>query len=293
MTAHDSTPLLIAVDIGNSRIKLGQFRPAGVTAPEDVAGADEARPALPEPTATLELPLVNRAGQFDAAPLADWCGAGVAGTAAWLVSSVHRGAAEQLATAVGALAKSRGADWRLQLLTYRDVPLRIAVDAPERVGIDRLLAAVAVDHLRRRGRAAIVVDSGTAITVDLVTASGEFAGGAILPGMALSARALEEQTDALPHVAVGAWQTPPRPLGKATVPAIEAGLFWGAVGAIRELVERLSDGLESPPELYLTGGNSHLVAEQLIAADGMTVAHVPHLLLGGIALVARAKATRS
>jgi type III pantothenate kinase len=292
MVDYDSRPTLIAVDIGNSRIKLGRFCAASGLRHEASTDTGSARQSLPEPTGTLELPLANRAGDFDAAPLAQWCVSAVA-TAPWLVSSVHRGAAERLATTIGTLAKTRAADWQLRQLTYRDVPLRLAVDAPERAGIDRLLAALAANQLRRPGRAAIVVDMGTAITVDLVTAAAEFAGGAILPGMAMSARALEEQTDALPHVPINAWQNPPLPLGKATIPAIEAGLFWGAVGAVRELVEQLSAGIDYPPNIFVTGGNSQLVADQLTAAHGMVVEYVPHLVLAGIALVHFADAARA
>jgi type III pantothenate kinase len=292
MADHDAWPTLIAVDIGNSRIKLGRFCAASALRQEASAGTAPTGRSLPEPAATIELPLANRAGEFDAAPLAQWCDSGAA-AAAWLVSSVHRGAAERLATTIGKLAKTRAADWPLRLLTYRDIPLQLAVDAPERVGIDRLLAALAANRLRRPGRAAIVVDMGTAITVDLVTAAAEFAGGAILPGMAMAARALEEQTDALPHVVIDAWQNPPLPLGKATIPAIEAGLFWGAVGAVRELVEQLSAGIDLAPDIFVTGGNSQLLADQLTAVHGMVVKHVPHLVLAGIALVHFADAART
>ena len=89
---------------------------------------------------------------------------------------------------------------------------------------------------------------------------GAFAGGAILPGMAMSARALEEQTDALPRVAVERWLDPPAPLGKATEPAIEAGLFWGAVGAIRELVGQYVEATCVGPDVFVSGGGSQLIA---------------------------------
>ena len=183
------------------------------------------------------------------------------------------------------MAKKLGRRWPLRQLTYRDVPLVIHVDAPERVGIDRLLAAVAADRLRRPDRAAIIVDAGTAITVDLLDENGAFCGGAILPGIAMSARALEEQTDALPRVALEHLAHPPAPLGKSTVPAIESGLYWGAVGAIRELIRRLAAPLAAPPDVLLTGGASPEVAEILAASENWSVRHVPHLVLAGIALV--------
>jgi type III pantothenate kinase len=112
---------------------------------------------------------------------------------------------------------------------------------------------------------------------------GAFAGGAILPGIAISARALAEQTDALPHVAMEQLEQPPSPLGKSTVSAIEAGLYWGVLGAIRELISRLASGLSQPPELFVTGGASRQVAD-LLKTQG-TVRHMPNLVLSGIALV--------
>ena len=109
------------------------------------------------------------------------------------------------------------------------------------VGIDRLLAAVAANRLRNPKRPAVIVDLGTAITVDLVDAEGVFRGGAILPGIAISARAMHDYTDLLPHIPMAELEEPPPALGRATVPAMRSGLYWGAVGAVRELIERLAE----------------------------------------------------
>jgi type III pantothenate kinase len=264
---------LVAVDIGNSRVKLGRF--------------DRAAPArdLPAPTATLELPLTSPAGEFDSQRFTDWCNEQLDGNADWLVSSVHRGATKQLVTATTELGAQLGRTWTVRQLVFADVALVVEVDSPERVGMDRLMGAVAADRLRPADRAAIVVDLGTAIKVALLSDAGAFVGGAILPGMAMSARALEQQTDALPRVAVDHWQQPPRPLGKSTVPAIESGIFWGAVGAIRELVSRLSKSLAEPPAVFVTGGGSQLVADVLAEEHGIALRHVPHLVLSGVAIV--------
>lgn len=264
---------LMAVDIGNSRIKLGRF---------DRGGVDR---DLPEPKATLELPLTSKAGDFDSGPLADWCHRELSGDAAWLLSSVHRGATEQLIAAAASLATKLGHNWPLQQIAFTDVPLVVEVDAPERVGMDRLMGAVAADRLRSKDRAAIVVDFGTATKLCLLTDVGAFVGGAILPGLAMSARALEEQTDALPHVDVERWQTPPQPLGKATVPAIEAGIFWGTVGAARELIAEYAKGLPDPPAVFVTGGGAPLVAEVLARDGRLELQHIPHLVLSGVAIV--------
>jgi type III pantothenate kinase len=293
---------LIAVDIGNSRIKLGRFeKEAGRAAAAGGPGKGP-DPFLPAflPDETFDLSITDGGGQFDTQRLAAWCAGHVVGNATWLVASVHRGAAERFVAAVARLAAQSNATWPLERVTYVDVPLAIEVEQPERVGIDRLLAALAADRLRRRDRAAIVVDLGTAITVDLVDDKGAFVGGAILPGIAMSARALAEQTDALPRVAVDRLDQPPPALGKSTVQAIEAGLYWGAVGAIRELIMLYSAGAAVPPDVFITGGASADVAQLLSVNDdatdhsagGRQMRHVPHLVLAGIAMVAFAAAPK-
>jgi type III pantothenate kinase len=265
---------LIAVDIGNSRMKIGRF------GPQNVAAAD-----LPTPVHTFDLAITDRHGQFDATRLHSWYEEYATEGVAWLVASVHRGAATRLSQKLVKWANHSGRDCKFRQLSYRDVPLTIQVEEPQRVGIDRLLGALAANRLRRPDRAAIVVDLGTAITVDLVDAQGAFAGGAILPGIAMSARALSIQTDALPLVKLDCLEHAPPPLGKSTVAAIQSGLYWGAVGAVRELAANFADRLAAPPQLFLTGGASSQVAELLAASTNWSVRHVPHLVLSGIALV--------
>ncbi len=201
-----------------------------------------------------------------------------------LVASVHRGASARLEAAVDQLTEHSPRDILLRPLSYRDVPLTIRVSEPARVGIDRVLAAFAASRLRPRDRPAIIVSLGTAITVDLLEADGAFAGGAILPGIAMSARALAEDTDALPHVNPERLEKPPA-LGTSTTTAIESGLYWGAIGAIRELISQLSATLTVSPELFLTGGAAWQVSELLTEATDFPIRHVPHLVLAGIALV--------
>ncbi len=274
----------MAVDIGNSRVKLGQFQrecSGEIEASRGARAADD--PLLPEPVATFDLPIRHDTGEFDSSRLLAWCNEQLTGGTTWRVASVHRAAAVRLSAALNEWAKQSGRDCPIRQLTYRDVPIAIHVEEPERVGIDRLLAALAADRLRQRDRAAIVVDLGTAITVDLVDSDGAFAGGAILPGIATSARALAEQTDALPQVTLEFLDKPPAALGTSTVPAIESGIYWGAIGAIRELATQLSAPFPIRPDLFITGGASRQVAD-LLATRG-TVRHVPNLVLSGIALV--------
>ena len=164
------------------------------------------------------------------------------------------------------------------LLTSGDLPLTVKLPRPDMVGVDRLLDGLAANRLRTPGRPAVVVDVGLAITVDLLDADGAFLGGAILPGIAMSARALHEFTDLLPQIDMAELAEPPPALGTATVAAMRSGLFWGAVGAVRQLVEQLTGN--SDAEVFLTGGAGPVVAQLM----GTAARYVPHLTLAGIAL---------
>ena len=165
------------------------------------------------------------------------------------------------------------------LKSSRDLPLQVQVDNPDGVGIDRLLNAVAANDRRRtmpehaRGKAGILVDAGSAVTVDLVDESGVFRGGAILPGLRLMAMALHDHTALLPRVEV--WQSTPAALGTSTRSAIEAGVHYAVVGAIRELIGKLMDLCRSTPITYLTGGDASLLHssfdEQIISWPFMTL----------------------
>ncbi|MEM9186882.1 MAG: type III pantothenate kinase [Planctomycetota bacterium] len=275
--------MLIAVDIGNSRIKFGRFdsAPGSDCQQAALAGAlPIAGPALPEPIDTLTLETPVEPGSGAAAALHAWLASEAATRV--VVASVNR----PLETAlIKTLAGAAGFAGPIVSLSPTDLPVAIHVEHPERVGVDRLLGAVAANRLRRAGRAAVVVDLGTAITVDLVAADGAFEGGAILPGIAMASRALHERTDALPDSGLTELDASPDAVGKNTAGAIHAGLFWGAVGAVRELIARQSDRLTHSPHVYLTGGAAPSVA-RLLGGPDLAVRYVPHLVLSGIAIAA-------
>ncbi|MGC3969352.1 MAG: type III pantothenate kinase [Pirellulales bacterium] len=121
---------------------------------------------------------------------------------------------------------------------------------------------------------------GSAITVNMVAADGSFRGGAILPGIAMSARAMHQFTDLLPLIDMAALAEPPTPIGNSTQPAMTSGLFWGAVGGIRQLIELYSAEAGGKPLVVLTGGAAPSVAK-LLPGD---VKFEPQLVLSGIAL---------
>src|SRR5207249_4465914 len=114
---------------------------------------------------------------------------GLSGGTAWAVGGVHPGRRDVLA----AWARSRG-DTVLLLESWQQLPIEVAVAQPERVGLDRLFNAVAVNARRAPEAAAVVVDAGSAVTVDWVDARGVFRGGAIFPGFRLMAEALHRYT---------------------------------------------------------------------------------------------------
>jgi len=108
------------------------------------------------------------------------------------------------------------------------LPMPVWVDRPDEVGTDRVVSAAAAYAVVEG--AVVVADFGTAVTIDLVDQHGAFQGGVIFPGFALSASILHEKTALLPQVTV---TRPTEPLGKNTADAINCGLYFGAIGAMK------------------------------------------------------------
>ncbi len=194
----------------------------------------------------------------------------------WYAVSVNRQTEKPLA----AWIRQRRPQDEYILLQHTHFPTTIDVRYPERVGTDRLAAAVAVNELRAAGRAAVVVDAGTAITVDTITGDGVFRGGAILPGIETAADALAHATDALPRIDHLELSSTPAPIGKSTEEAIRSGIVWGCVGAVRELISRITQELQTAPDVYCTGGDGLHLAQLL----GQECRYDPNLVLRGIAL---------
>lgn len=130
-----------------------------------------------------------------------------------------------------------------------ELGLSVLLDRPEEVGADRLVNAVAA-HKFYTGPL-IVIDFGTATTFDVVDAQGNYCGGAIAPGPNLSLEALHAAAAKLPRVAIG---RPKQVIGRATVPAMQSGVFWGYVGLIEGLVSRIQAEFGTPMTVVATGG---------------------------------------
>jgi type III pantothenate kinase len=137
-----------------------------------------------------------------------------------------------------------------------DVDLGIKVNAVG-AGADRLVNTIAA-HERYKG-ALIVVDFGTATTFDVVSPEGDYEGGIIAPGANVSAEALHQAAAMLPRVAVARTQNV---IGKATVPAMQSGLYWGYIGLIEGLVARIKEEYGQPMTVIGTGGLANLFYKQ-------------------------------
>jgi type III pantothenate kinase len=137
----------------------------------------------------------------------------------------------------------------------------ILYENPAEVGADRIVNGVAAWERFGKGadRPMIVVDFGTATTLDAITAKGEYLGGAICPGVQISADALFQRAARLPRIDV---RKPPRVVGRTTVGAMESGLFYGYVGMVEGLVTRMSAELGGNAICVATGGLADVIAPE-------------------------------
>ncbi len=154
--------------------------------------------------------------------------------------------------------------------------VRILYENPKEVGADRIANSLAA--FRKFGGPVIVIDFGTAVTYDAISAGGEYVGGAIAPGVEISLEALIEHTARLFRVEL----TPPDSvIGKTTVAAIQSGLFWGFVGQIEGMVRRMSEELGGDAHVVATGGQAELVAGLTHVIEAVE----PQLTLDGLRLI--------
>jgi type III pantothenate kinase len=153
----------------------------------------------------------------------------------------------------------------------------ILYDNPREVGADRVVNAVAAFERWRCGL--IVVDFGTATTFDAVSPKGEYLGGAICPGIAISMEALFRNASKLPRVE---FVRPAHVVGKNTVASIQSGLVYGYVGLVDGICKRMTEELGFQPKVVATGGLAPLVAgasrtisevDEHLTLDGLRILH--------------------
>ena len=242
---------LLALNLGNSRLAIGPF----------IAG---------ELGEVVRIPHGQR-GDWEKKIAEAWRRLSELEGSAVVAASVNPSLEEPLAQAVER-ATGRQIRW-----VGRDIelPINILTDEPEKTGVDRVLSLAAA--YEQMEKACVVVDAGTAITLNVCNDNGDFLGGAIAPGISMMLDALHEKTAQLPRIE---FDVPKGAFGKTTRDAILEGVFHGVRGMVKELVEQYATELGQWPELIATGGD----AKKLFEGWELVHAISPDLTLYGIAL---------
>lgn len=172
------------------------------------------------------------------------------------------------------------------ILDHKNIPLKISLKKPAQVGADRLVNAVAAKTLY--GYPAIVIDMGTATTIDVVSEKGEYAGGIIAPGIEMSAVSLYEKTAKLPKIKLplgGGASRGNLIIGTNTKEAILAGIFTGHIGLLKEAIRRIKNqSRQGGTKIILTGGYvgyfskyiDHSVADKDLTLKGLKIIFDKH-----------------
>jgi type III pantothenate kinase len=229
----------VVVDVGNTRIKWGLCDPAGDRILRTAS--------MPEDVETWER------------EWADWRSSSLqdhAGPLTWVLASVRPARSTNLRTW---LENQRH---RVVVLEKAEqLPLAVALEHPDKAGIDRLLNAVAAKGRVEPGRGAVLIDAGSAVTVDWLDETHTYQGGSIFPGVDLMAEALHRYTALLPHVHL-ADPVPDLPAG-ATIPAMQVGIFLAVSGGIREAIRLYGERATVPPRVFFTGGQAPFLARAM------------------------------
>jgi type III pantothenate kinase len=250
--------MLLVVDVGNTQTHFGTFRDGGLD--------EHWRFATVRESTADELGAALR-------NLLELRGVGMADLDASIVSST----VPQLGPEWSAMAQRYLSHEMLVVGPGIKTGMALRYDNPREIGADRLVNAVAA-YDKVRG-ACIVVDFGTAITYDPVSADGEYLGGIISPGVEISMEALTSRAAKLPRIDLG----PPRTLiGKSTVDAIRSGIVYGFAGQVDGIVTRLRAELGAETETIATGGLAeHIVpfcetvdeVDDLLTLKGLKLLH--------------------
>jgi len=154
--------------------------------------------------------------------------------------------------------------------------MRIRLDNPREVGSDRVVDAVAAQHLY--GKPLIIVDLGTATTFSVVSKEGDYLGGAIAPGIVIATEALYTRTAALPRIRLN---RPEQAIGRNTIAAMQSGVVFGHVGLIEGMILRIEQELGSKAKVIATGGQAYFLAQEIPAIEIVD----PDLTLIGLRLI--------
>lgn len=246
---------LVAINVGNTRTHIGRMEAGEIEHSTRIVNADIAS-------------IVQTVAEY-------WKQIASQPNASILLASVNDPLADRIASAV---------EDQLSTEVYRvgdDVPVPIGqqLDPETITGVDRLLnAAAAYDKVKQ---ACVVVDAGTAVTVDFVDGEGTFHGGAIAPGATMQLHALHEHTAVLPDLSFRAPEA--EAFGRNTSQAMLQGVFHGIRGMVQRLVEQYAEAYGAFPLVIATGGDAAVLFEKEELIDRI----VPDLTLMGISAAAR------
>ncbi len=238
---------LLGITVGNSRTRLGLFIRGELSSASSLGNSD--------------VQAITREAER---LLADQHGAPI------VMASVHKAFSAQVRDALEGMGDV------FQIGQDIPVPLRHNLDDASTLGQDRQLCALAA--YSRAHQACVIVDAGTAITVDFVDGEGVFQGGIIAPGLAMMLASMHEKTSALPSLA---WEVPDAnrgPFGKDTRHAMLLGVQNAARGLVRYVTELYAEHYEAYPQIVATGGD----AATLFEGDEVVEHVVPDLQLIGI-----------
>jgi len=249
--------MLLAIDIGNTTIALGVFE--GKTLVKEWRARSE-REKTADEYGILLLDLLGLSGLEPSA---------VAGV---VVSSV----VPPLTPAFQELSQRLFGRKALVVGPGLKTGMPLLYENPGEVGADRVVASIAA--YEKYGGPCIVVDFGTATTFDAVTAKGEYLGGAIAPGIGISAEALYLRTAKLPRIEV---VKPKRVIGKTTVASMQSGIYFGYVGLVNHLIGEISGELGGRAAIVVTGGFGGALGPEIRGEHHFE----PHLVLDGLRII--------
>ena len=234
---HNDPEMLLTVDVGNTNTVLGVFRDEELIANWRLTTA---RVQTVDEYGVITRNLFTIAG-LDGAAIRGVMISSVVPPMNWTLAEMSRIYFGQKALFVEAGVKTG---------------MAVLVDNPLEVGADRIVNGVAAFH--KYGGPCIVVDFGTAITFDVISAKCEYLGGVIAPGLGIASEALFARAARLPRVEI---KDPGRVIGTNTVSHMQAGLYYGAIDMVDGMLTRIKDELKTPATVVATGGQAPLVAK--------------------------------
>jgi type III pantothenate kinase len=249
--------MLLAIDIGNTNVTCGVFEGEKLVATWRVSTAIH---RMPDEYANLMLSLMERRG-ITGPQIKDVVICSVVPPLLIIFDEVCKHFLKKAPLIVEAGVKTG---------------MRIDMDNPREVGADRIVNAVAAHQLY--GSPLIVIDMGTATTLDVVSKGGEYIGGAIAPGIYISTEALFTRTAVLPRIELS---LPKKAIGRNTVAAMQSGVVFGYIGLIEGLVNRIQLELDEKAKVIAAGGFANLISQ---ATDIIDIIN-PDLTLIGLRLI--------